>query len=65
MRKIGKVEEQKVKRMNLNVPVKLHNSFKSVTASEGENMTDVLLKFIEDYIRRHSPAATKSKGRRP
>ena len=65
MRKIGKVEEQKVKRMNLNVPVKLHNSFKSVTASEGENMTDVLLKFIEDYIRRHSPAARKSKGRRP
>ena len=65
MRKIGKVEEQKVKRMNLNVPVKLHNTFKSVTASEGENMTDVLLKFIEDYIRRHSPAAKKSKGRRP
>jgi hypothetical protein len=64
VRKISKVEEQKVKRMNLNVPVKLHNSFKSVTASEGENMTDVLLKFIEDYIRRHSPAA-KSKGRRP
>ena len=46
MRKISKVEEQKVKRMNLNVPVKLHNTFKSVTASEGENMTDVLLKLI-------------------
>ena len=29
--------------MNLNVPVKLHNSFKSVTASEGENMTDVFV----------------------
>lgn len=65
MRKISKVEEQKVKRMNLNVPVKLHNSFKSVTAAEGENMTDVLLEFIEDYIRRHSPAAKKPKGRRP
>jgi hypothetical protein len=65
VRKISKVEEQKVKRMNLNVPVKLHNSFKSVTASEGENMTDVLLKLIEDYIRRHSLAAGKSKGRRP
>jgi len=50
--------------MNLNVPIKLHNTFKSVTASEGENMTDVLLEFIEDYIRRHSPAAKKSKGRR-
>lgn len=64
MRKISKVEEQKVKRMNLNVPVKLHNSFKSVTAAEGENMTDVLLEFIEDYIRRHSPAGRKPKGRR-
>lgn len=50
--------------MNLNVPVKLHNSFKSVTAAEGENMTDVLLEFIEDYVRRHSPAARKPKGRR-
>ena len=57
VRKISRVEEQKVKRMNLNVPVKLHNTFKSVTAAEGENMTDVLLEFIEDYIRRHSPAA--------
>lgn len=65
MRKISKVEEQKVKRMNLNVPVKLHNSFKSVTAAEGENMTDVLLEFIKDYVRRHSPAASKPKGRRP
>ncbi|HVC91409.1 MAG TPA: plasmid partition protein ParG [Acidobacteriaceae bacterium] len=64
MRKINKIEEQKVKRMNLNVPVKLHNAFKSVTAGEGENMTDVLLEFIRDYIRRHSPAATKPKGRR-
>jgi hypothetical protein len=65
VRKISRVEEQKVKRMNLNVPVKLHNTFKSVTASEGENMTDVLLKFIAAYIRRHSPAARKPKGRRP
>jgi hypothetical protein len=65
VRKISKVEEQKVKRMNLNVPVKLHNSFKSVTAAEGENMTDVLLEFIEDYVRRHSSAARKPKGRRP
>ena len=32
--------------MNLNVPIELHNQFKSVTASQGENMTDVLLKFI-------------------
>jgi len=48
--------------MNLNVPVKLHSSFKSITAAEGQNMTDVLLEFIEDYIRRH--AVARPKGRR-
>lgn len=45
--------------MNLNVPLELHNSFKSVTAAQGQNMTDVLLKFIKDYVARNSP-----KGRR-
>jgi hypothetical protein len=30
---ISKVEEQRIKRMNLNVPVELHNSFKAATAA--------------------------------
>ena len=47
--------------MNLNVPVELHNNFKSVTAAQGQNMTDVLLKYIQDYVMKHSP---KRKGRR-
>lgn len=55
-----KAREPKVKRMNLNVPVELHNQFKSVTAAQGENMTDVLLEFIRNYIR----YAAKPKGRR-
>jgi len=46
--------------MNLNVPIELHNSFKSVTASQGQNMTDVLLEFIKNYITKNSP---KRKGR--
>ncbi len=46
--------------MNLNVPIELHNSFKSVTAAQGQNMTDVLLEKIKDYIAKHSP---KPKGR--
>ena len=61
MREIGKSEEQRIKRMNLNVPLELHNSFKSVTAAQGQNMTDVLLEFIQNYIMKHSP---KPKGRR-
>lgn len=47
--------------MNLNVPVELHNSFKSITAAQGENMTDVLIEFIQQYVDRH---ASKPKGRR-
>ena len=47
--------------MNLNVPIELHNSFKAVTASQGKNMTDTLLEFIQTYVDRYSP---KPKGRR-
>lgn len=57
------MKEQKVKRMNLNVDVDLHNAFKAVTASEGKNMTDVLLEFIEQYVSKHSSQSAK-KGRR-
>jgi hypothetical protein len=59
---IKKPEETQVKRMNLNVPVELHNNFKSVTASQGQNMTDVLMQFIREYVDKHTIA--KQKGRR-
>ena len=48
--------------MNLNVPIELHNSFKSVTASQGQNMTDVLLEHIRSYLAEHS--TLKPRGRR-
>ena len=41
--------------MNLNVPVDLHNNFKSVTALEGKDMTTVLLEFIKSYVAKNSP----------
>ncbi len=63
MRKISKAEGSKVKRVNLNISVELHNRFKSLTAAQGENMTDVLLRFIDDYVREHT--SPKPKGRRP
>jgi len=59
VRQIKSAEPEKVKRMNLNVPVDLHNSFKATTAARGLNMTDVLLEFIESYVAKNSP-----KGRR-
>lgn len=59
MRKIKKAKQERLKRMNLNVPIELHNSFKAVTAAQGQPMTDVLLEFIRNYVAKHSP-----KGRR-
>jgi hypothetical protein len=61
VREIKPAQEQEVKRMNLNVPTELHNSFKSVTAAQGQNMTDVLLEFIQNYVVKHAP---KPKERR-
>ncbi len=45
--------------MNLNVPLELHNSFKSVTAAQGQNMTDVLMEFIKAYIEKNSPGGRR------
>ena len=61
MREIGKQDDKGVKRMNLNVPIELHNAFKSATAANGQNMTDVLLERIKEYVAKYSP---KPKGRR-
>ena len=57
------MKQEKLKRMNINVPVDLHDAFKAATAVQGENMTDVLMKFIEDYISKHG-VEPKKKARR-
>ena len=59
---IKKAEPSKVKRMNLNVEVELHNRFKAATAAQGLNMTDVLLEFIQSYVAKNS--TRQPKGRR-
>ena len=46
--------KQRLKRMNLNVPIELHNAFKSTTAAQGQNMTDVLLEFIQTHVEKNS-----------
>jgi len=63
VRTIKKEPEPGVKRVNINIPIDLHNSFKSATASNGENMTDVLLKFIQDYVNDHAGKSSR-KGKR-
>jgi hypothetical protein len=49
--------------MNLNVPIELHNSFKSLTAAQGQNMTDVLLEYIRDYVIKYSSSKPKGRGK--
>jgi hypothetical protein len=49
--------------MNVNVEVSLHDGFKAATAARGENMTDVLLQFIKEYIAKNG-VASKKKARR-
>ena len=61
MRKISKPQEMQVKRVNLNIPIELHHAFKAATASKGQNMTDVLMDFIQRYVARNEQ---KSAGRR-
>jgi len=41
-----------VARMNLNVPIELHNAFKAACAQRGEQMSEVLLKFIRRFVQR-------------
>ncbi len=56
-------EQKQVKRMNVNLEVSLHDAFKAATAARGENMTDVLMRFIEDYVAKNG-VAPKKKGRK-
>ena len=57
------IAEQETKRLNINLELSLHNAFKAATAARGENMTQVLLDFIEDYVARYR-YDTKKKERR-
>jgi hypothetical protein len=54
----------KIKRMNINIEATLHDQFKAATAARGENMTDVLLEFIEQYVEKNlAPGLRKGKRR--
>ena len=53
-----------LKKMNLNVEVDLHNAFKAATAAQGKSITEVLLEFIHDYVKRNPPGGPRKKGRK-
>jgi hypothetical protein len=50
--------------MNINVPTDLHNAFKSTTAAQGLEMTDVLLEFIQGYVAKYGSTTPRPKSRR-
>jgi hypothetical protein len=49
--------------MNINVEVSLHDAFKAATAARSENMTDVLLEFITQYVAQYGMAPKKKERR--
>ena len=50
------------KRLNVILNRQLHDQFKAATAAEGRNMTDVLVEFIERYVRQRAKARTKEEA---
>ncbi len=57
--------KRKIKRMNLNVDIALHDAFKAATAAQGKKMTDVLVEFIRQYVQEHGvqpPSPQKEPG---
>jgi hypothetical protein len=61
---VSDIAEQEMKRLNIHIDLELHNAFKAATAARGENMTDILLKFIEDYVARYRYGTRPKKERR-
>lgn len=49
-------------RLNINVDQKLHNAFKGAAALQGKRMTDLLVEFMQQYVREHMPAGLPRKG---
>lgn len=37
-------------KLNINFPEDLHKRFKAVCALEGQRMTDIVVKLVQDYV---------------
>ena len=51
----------RTKRLNVIVSSDLHTAFKAATAAQGKEMSEVLLRFIEDYVRKYNERAQPPK----
>jgi hypothetical protein len=60
---VSAIGEPEIKRVNINIELSLHNAFKAATAARGENMTDVLLRYIQEYVNRYGISPKKKERR--
>jgi hypothetical protein len=60
---VSAIGEPEIKRVNINIELSLHNAFKAATAARGENMTDVLLRCIQEYVNRYGISPKKKERR--
>ena len=60
-------KEPKLKRMNVNMDVNLHQAFKVATVAQGKDMTTALIELVQQYVEKYYPQglpAGLKKGRR-
>ena len=54
--------------MSLIIPPDLHRAFKTAAASQGREMTELILEFIQGYVQRYAlpalPKRNQKRGRR-
>lgn len=63
MSQIKTKEGTGLKRLNVNISEELHRRFKSATAAQGLEMTDVILEWIQKYVEKNGLAAPKKSRR--
>jgi hypothetical protein len=63
VRPIKTKEGIRIKRLNVNISETLHRSFKSATAAQGLDMTDLILEWIQKYVDKNGLVAPKKSRR--
>ena len=63
MSQIKTKEGTGIKRLNVNISEELHRRFKSATAAQGLEMTDVILEWIQKYVDKNGLVIPKKSRR--
>ena len=53
-------KEEKLVALRAFIPPRLRNEFKSICVKEGLTMNDVILEFVEDFVKNHEEANSKA-----